>query len=68
GGAAQGLLVHRLAGRIAQIGSRDLASEFRELEIEIQNGLPPAAIAEELKVLVVSLEKLIASVRSYSIS
>ena len=30
------LITHRLAGRIAQIGARGLASEFRSLEIELR--------------------------------
>lgn len=29
------LLVHRMAGRIAQIGSKDLAASFRQVEIDI---------------------------------
>jgi HPt (histidine-containing phosphotransfer) domain-containing protein len=38
------LLLHRLAGRLAQMGSRDLASSFRLMEIEVDASL---AIAEE---------------------
>lgn len=31
------LLTHRLAGRIAQIGSKDLAKEYRECELKLNN-------------------------------
>lgn len=64
----QSLLVHRLAGRIAQIGSRDLAAAFRELEIDIDAGLPADAVEEELGLLIGQLENLISSVNAYSMS
>lgn len=35
------LLVHRLAGRIAQIGSRKLAAEFRFMEMDLATGEMP---------------------------
>lgn len=35
------LLVHRLAGRIAQIGSKKLAAEFRRMEIELSGSEKP---------------------------
>jgi signal transduction histidine kinase/HPt (histidine-containing phosphotransfer) domain-containing protein len=38
------LLLHRLAGRLAQMGSRDLAASFRLMEIEVDASL---AAAEE---------------------
>jgi signal transduction histidine kinase/FixJ family two-component response regulator len=38
------LLLHRLAGRLAQMGSRDLAASFRLMEIEVDESL---AAAEE---------------------
>ncbi|RYD78305.1 MAG: response regulator [Sphingobacteriales bacterium] len=53
------LIVHRLAGRTAQMGSRTLAHEFRTLEIEIAKiGLQPGIVAEVLEQLK-KLESLI---------
>ncbi|MNL40045.1 Sensor protein EvgS precursor [compost metagenome] len=37
---ALSLLTHRLAGRIAQIGSKKLAAEFRFMEIELEGNGP----------------------------
>ncbi|RYG15797.1 MAG: hybrid sensor histidine kinase/response regulator, partial [Chitinophagaceae bacterium] len=49
------LIVHRLAGRTAQMGSRTLAHTFRTLEIEIaEKGLHPdikTAVLNQLKKL-----------------
>ena len=43
------LLVHRLAGRTAQMGSKTLANDLRTLEIEIaENGLTEHTKAEVL--------------------
>lgn len=67
-GAQQSLLVHRLAGRIAQIGSRDLAAAFRQLEIDMAGGLPAPEVQEELELLTEELQQLIAGVNAYSIS
>ena len=54
------LLVHRLAGRIAQIGANDLGTSFRKLEHEIahQNALVGAEKAH-LEMLVLKLKELI---------
>ena len=54
------LLVHRLAGRIAQIGANDLGTSFRKLEHEIalQNALGGAEKAH-LETLMLKLKDLI---------
>jgi CheY-like chemotaxis protein len=63
------LLVHRLAGRIAQIGSGELAADFRKLEIdvmgqtEINHGIRSEAVR-----LIPGLYYLVDLVNDYSIS
>jgi len=50
------LLTHRLAGRIAQIGSKDLAKEYRECELKLNNSVQ---LDEPLKgEIMLLLEKL----------
>ena len=63
------LLVHRLAGRIAQIGSSELAAEFRKLEIEVMGctEINPKLRAEADR-LIPGLFHLVDLVNDYSIS
>jgi len=63
------LLVHRLAGRIAQIGSAELAAEFRKLEIEVMDctDISPKIKAEADR-LIPGLYYLVDLVNDYSIS
>ncbi len=63
------LLVHRLAGRIAQIGSSELAAEFRKLEIEVMGctAITPKLRAEADR-LIPGLFHLVDLVNDYSIS
>ncbi|HKG06505.1 MAG TPA: ATP-binding protein [Pedobacter sp.] len=59
------LIVHRLAGRIAQIGSTSLASEFRNCEMELlqHKKMLPEALKKDVELLLKKLERL-----RYSIS
>jgi signal transduction histidine kinase/DNA-binding response OmpR family regulator/HPt (histidine-containing phosphotransfer) domain-containing protein len=60
------LLVHRLAGRIAQVGSRSLAAEFRKLEYRIrENGALDSEIKNEILEVLPRLEHLIEVIRRY---
>jgi signal transduction histidine kinase/HPt (histidine-containing phosphotransfer) domain-containing protein/ActR/RegA family two-component response regulator len=60
------LLVHRLAGRIAQIGSKALAGEFRRMEINIREyGYLQMDVRNELVQLLPKLAKLIKVVSEY---
>ncbi|MCX2576344.1 hybrid sensor histidine kinase/response regulator [Pedobacter sandarakinus] len=59
------LLVHRLAGRTAQMGASDIANSFRLLEIEIaENGLQSSTTVEirdqlkQLKGLIAVIDKM----------
>jgi signal transduction histidine kinase/FixJ family two-component response regulator len=63
------LLVHRLAGRIAQIGSSELAADFRKLEIEVMGctEINPKLKAEADR-LIPGLYHLVDLVNDYSIS
>jgi signal transduction histidine kinase/FixJ family two-component response regulator len=63
------LLVHRLAGRIAQIGSSELAADFRKLEIEVMGctEINPKLKAEANR-LIPGLYHLVDLVNDYSIS
>ncbi len=63
------LLVHRLAGRIAQIGSGELAADFRKLEIEVMESsdINPKLKAEVGR-LIPGLHYLVDLVTDYSIS
>jgi signal transduction histidine kinase/DNA-binding response OmpR family regulator len=63
------LLVHRLAGRIAQIGSSELAADFRKLEIEVMGctEINPK-LKREADRLVPGLYHLVDLVNDYSIS
>lgn len=63
------LLVHRLAGRIAQIGSSELAADFRKLEIEVMGctEINPKLKAEADR-LIPGLHHLVDLVNDYSIS
>lgn len=63
------LLVHRLAGRIAQIGSSELAADFRKLEIEVMGctEINPK-LTREADRLVPGLYHLVDLVNDYSIS
>jgi signal transduction histidine kinase/FixJ family two-component response regulator len=63
------LLVHRLAGRIAQIGSGELAADFRKLEIDVmgQTEINPGIKSEAVR-LIPGLYYLVDLVNDYSIS
>jgi signal transduction histidine kinase len=63
------LLVHRLAGRIAQIGSGELAADFRKLEIEVMGctDINPKLKATADR-LIPGLYYLVDLVNDYSIS
>jgi signal transduction histidine kinase/HPt (histidine-containing phosphotransfer) domain-containing protein len=63
------LVTHRLAGRIAQMGSRELAAAFRKMEIEL-NGSKKIAPAQvrQVRMLLGRLRKLIYEIEHYSIS
>lgn len=68
------LISHRLAGRIAQIGSRTLAASFREMELKIADVTTPSQDdLEVMKQLLDQLEQLLQLIRdkiteNYSIS
>jgi signal transduction histidine kinase/CheY-like chemotaxis protein/HPt (histidine-containing phosphotransfer) domain-containing protein len=60
------LLVHRLAGRIAQVGAKPLAAEFRSLEYQIrEEGSLPADVRDEIASVIPKLRKLIELVKNY---
>ena len=60
------LLVHRLAGRIAQVGAKPLAAEFRSLEYQIREQASlPAEVREEVAGVIPKLKKLIELVKNY---
>jgi len=57
------LVVHRLAGRIAQIGAKDLGAAFRTLEQKIAAAdLLDAAIEADIKALLAQLQSLLTAV------
>jgi signal transduction histidine kinase/DNA-binding response OmpR family regulator len=63
------LLLHRLAGRIGQIGSANLATEFRLMELELQKVLRPSeAQKNSIKLMIKKLENLMIVIEHYSIS
>ena len=54
------LVVHRLAGRTAQVGASTLASQFRELELEIEDkGQIDATLKSKIRHLVIELDNLL---------
>lgn len=54
------LIVHRLAGRIAQVGAADLAAQFRVLELEIErSNSVNTALKEQISHLIQELEQLL---------
>jgi signal transduction histidine kinase/HPt (histidine-containing phosphotransfer) domain-containing protein len=63
------LLLHRLAGRLAQMGSRDLAAEFRMMEIQVNDNVKFNDDLDEdqehmILAMSVKLQRLIALVTS----
>jgi signal transduction histidine kinase/CheY-like chemotaxis protein len=63
------LLLHRLAGRIAQIGSSKLASEFRSMEIEMhQVDKPSEDQIASIGLMINNLKNLLMVIQHYSIS
>lgn len=57
------LLTHRLAGRIAQIGAKDLAADYRECELKLNNTeLLNNALKVEIVALLDKLERLLKKV------
>lgn len=70
-GATVRLLVHRLAGRIAQIGSGKLAADFREMEIRLsEEQVPDKNEQQEISALLEKLDRMLKLIKSkpYSIS
>lgn len=58
------LVTHRLAGRIAQIGSRKLATEFREMEITLsEHPVPDKATRADIQALSAQLKLLIGQIK-----
>ncbi len=57
------LLVHKLAGRTAQIGAKELAEELRKLELVIRKG--NTRIEGELRTVIKGLTDLIESLEKY---
>lgn len=55
------LLVHRLAGRFGQMGSRNLAPRLRKLEIQLKN-TTKGVVLYEVKEIIPELEKAIKTV------
>jgi signal transduction histidine kinase/CheY-like chemotaxis protein len=63
------LLLHRLAGRIGQIGSSKLATEFRLMELELHKVLIPNDIQKNaIRLMINRLENLMIVIEHYSIS
>ena len=64
-----GLLLHRLAGRIGQMGSGKLAAEFRKLEVEVSaTGKVSPIQQEQILKFTDKLELLLKHAENYSIS
>lgn len=63
------LILHRLAGRIAQMGSRDLAGEFRLMEFALNDAdrIKPDQ-ARQIEGMLRDLRKLVYEIEHYSIS
>lgn len=60
------LLVHRLAGRIAQIGDKDLGGSFRTLELAVAKvDVVNTELEEQIATCLLQLHKLIQAVKSY---
>ena len=60
------LLVHRLAGRVSQIGAKDLGMKFRVLEQNVANAdLIDTAIEVDISVKLEELNELIHKVDLY---
>ena len=60
------LIVHRLAGRIAQIGAADLGGKFRLLEQEIANqDKISVEIKQQLAILMAKLEDLVKQIKAH---
>lgn len=56
------LICHRLAGRIAQVGGKSLAAEFRVYELKLREKKQMPGREEELSVLIEKLLKMIYSI------
>jgi signal transduction histidine kinase/DNA-binding response OmpR family regulator len=56
-------VVHRLSGRLSQIGIRTLGAKFSTMETLIVSGKPIAELKAELQVLLASVEQLISQLR-----
>jgi HPt (histidine-containing phosphotransfer) domain-containing protein len=58
------LIIHRLAGRIAQIGSKKLGADFRKMEQEIdEHGELKAKQLQEINILLAKLKGLVAETK-----
>ncbi|MNL51165.1 hypothetical protein D3C87_1742410 [compost metagenome] len=53
------LLIHRMAGRIAQVGSKGLAASFRQMEIDIAAEGLDAGKKDRIKQLLQQLDLLL---------
>jgi len=54
------LVTHRLAGRIAQLGSAQLAAAFRQMELRVaEEGLEEATLVGEMQQLLKKLSRLL---------
>ncbi|MDN3587250.1 ATP-binding protein [Pedobacter aquatilis] len=58
------LIVHRLAGRTAQMGAKTLATSFRELELEIANDGLDEGRVKQIMIQLKKLESLIAVIEN----
>lgn len=57
------LIVHRLAGRLGQMGAKTFAATWREMELELAAGKEdPELTKEKIEILVKQLEALLASI------
>ena len=56
-------VVHRLSGRLAQIGIRALGAKFSMVETSIVSGKPVDELKDEIQRLVTSVERLISHLR-----
>ncbi|MGV3509764.1 MAG: hypothetical protein ACO1N7_10790, partial [Sphingobacteriaceae bacterium] len=53
------LLLHRIAGRTAQIGAKQIASDFRMLEFDSQNEIEDENLIVKIKESVENLSNLV---------
>ena len=56
-------IVHRLSGRLSQVGISNLGSQFKEMESMLVAGKPVRELAGEIENILMLLEELIAQLR-----